>query len=59
MKEPLTRLRFLSEAEEARLLAAFREPQRTIVLLGLYMGLRIGAEALTLGRKMWILKTGS
>jgi integrase len=58
VKEALTRLRFLSEAEEARLLAAFREPQRTIVLLGLYMGLRIGAEALTLRKERVDLENG-
>jgi integrase len=49
--EPLTRLQFLTEDEEARLLAALSEPQRTIVMLGLYMGLRIGAEALTLRKE--------
>jgi integrase len=58
VKEALTRLRFLSEAEEARLRAAFREPQRTIVLLGLYMGLRIGAEALTLKKENVDLENG-
>ena len=58
VKEALTRLRFLSEQEEARLLAALREPQRTIVLLGLYMGLRIGAEALTLKKENVDLENG-
>lgn len=47
-KEPKTRLRFLSHEEEARLLAAASEPLRTIVLLGIHLGLRIQAEALTL-----------
>jgi integrase len=51
IKEPLTRLRFLKDDEEARLLAELKEPQRTIVMLGLYMGLRIGAEALTLKKE--------
>jgi integrase len=51
VKEPLTRLRFLTEDEETRLLAVYREPKRTIVMLGLYMGLRIGAEALTLRKE--------
>jgi len=51
IKEPLTRLRFLTDNEEARLLAELKEPQRTIVMLGLYMGLRIGAEALTLKKE--------
>ena len=40
------------------MLAAFREPQRTIVLLGLYMGLRIGAEALTLKKENVDLENG-
>ena len=48
LKEDLSRLRFLSEDEEARLLETSVEPYRTIYLLGIYTGLRIQAEALTL-----------
>jgi integrase len=47
-KEPKTRLRFLSYEEEARLLAQAQEPLRTIILVGIHLGLRIQAEALTL-----------
>jgi hypothetical protein len=46
--EPLTRLRFLSDDEEKALLEQCDEPLRTIVLLGIYAGLRINADALTL-----------
>jgi len=46
--EPLTKLRFLSGDEEKALLDQCNEPLRTIVLLGIYAGLRINAEALTL-----------
>jgi integrase len=48
LKEELNRLRFLSEEEECRLLETSSEPYRTIYLLGIYAGLRIRAEALTL-----------
>ena len=41
------KLRFLSEEEEA-LLSAAKEPLRTIIQVGIYTGLRILAEALTL-----------
>jgi integrase len=41
-------MRYLSEEEEAALLSECNEPLRTIVLLGIYAGLRINAEALTL-----------
>jgi len=58
VKEPLTRLRFLSEEEESRLLAVLNEPQRTIVMLGLYMGLRVGAEVLTLKKENVDLDNG-
>ena len=47
-KEPRTRERVLSSEEEAALLAKCREPLRTIVLVGLYCGLRMRSEALTL-----------
>ena len=46
--EPLNRTRFLTEEEERRLLAATKEPLRTIFLVGIYAELRIQAEALTL-----------
>lgn len=48
VKEPNGRLRFLEPDEEAKLLAAAKEPLETIVLLGIYAGLRIQSEALTL-----------
>ena len=47
-KEPFTRLRFLSFDEENRLVGAAVEPLRTIILVGIYAGLRIRSEALTL-----------
>lgn len=48
MKEPRNRTRFLYSDEEARLLQATREPIRTLILVGIYAGLRIESEALTL-----------
>jgi integrase len=42
------KVRLLTEEEESRLLAAAKEPLRTIILVGIYTGLRILAEALTL-----------
>lgn len=48
IKEPKRRLRYLEPEEKARLLAAAKEPLRTIILTGLHAGLRIHAEALTL-----------
>lgn len=48
LDEPLSRVRYLSEQEEAALVNECDEPLRTIVLLGIYAGLRISAEALTL-----------
>jgi integrase len=47
-KEPRQRLRFLEPEEEARLLAVAPEPLRTIILVGIYCGLRLKSEALTL-----------
>jgi integrase len=47
-KEERTRLRFLEIEEEARLLAATKEPWRSLILIGIHTGLRIQAEALTL-----------
>ena len=48
VKEPRGRTRFLSFDEEDRLLAAATEPTRTIILVGIYTGLRVNSEALTL-----------
>ena len=48
LKEPRQRLRFLEPEEEDRLLAACAEPLRTLILVGIYCGLRLRSEALTL-----------
>ncbi|MEE8115021.1 MAG: tyrosine-type recombinase/integrase [Nitrososphaerales archaeon] len=48
LEEPAGRLRYLEPEEEAKLLGAATEPLRTIILFGIYAGLRIQAEALTL-----------
>ena len=48
LKEPQQRLRYLEDEEEDRLLAAAPEPLRTIILVGIYCGLRIQSEVLTL-----------
>jgi len=48
VKETRGRLRWLDYDEEDRLLAAASEPARTIVLVGIYSGLRVKSEALTL-----------
>src|SRR5207302_5319314 len=49
LEEPRGRLRFLDEAEEARLVgAAAGEPLRTYILAGIHAGLRLNAEGLTL-----------
>ena len=48
LEESQGRLRYLSAEEEQRLLAVATEPLRTIILVGIYTGLRIAAEALTL-----------
>jgi integrase len=47
-EESRGKVRFLSEEEENRLLAAAAEPLRTIILVGIHAGLRIFSEALTL-----------
>jgi site-specific recombinase XerD len=52
VEEPLNKLRFLSEEEERRLLISAKEPLRTMILSGIYAGLRIHAEALTLKKSM-------
>jgi integrase len=48
IKEPLTKLRYLSHEEERRLVDAAAEPLRTIILVGIHTGLRIESEALEL-----------
>ena len=48
LKEPKGRLRYLDHEEEVQLLSEAKEPLRTIILVGIYTGLRIQAEALTL-----------
>ncbi len=48
VKETRGRLRWLDYDEEDRLLAAATEPARTIILVGIYAGLRVRSEALTL-----------
>lgn len=47
-RESRGKLRFLEPEEEAALLAQARKPLRTICLVGLYAGLRVESEALTL-----------
>lgn len=47
-KEPRTRERVLSPEEEERLLAKCKEPLRTMVILGVYCGVRMRSELLTL-----------
>ncbi len=48
VKEPRQRLRYLEQAEEARLLAECAEPLRSMIVVGIYCGLRLKSEALTL-----------
>ena len=48
VKESEGRIRFLEPDEERGLLAAAGEPLRTMTLVGLYTGLRVNSEALTL-----------
>jgi integrase len=48
LKESEGRIRFLEHDEEARLLAEADEPLRTMILVGLYAGLRLLSEGLTL-----------
>ena len=47
-QEPKTRLRWLEPDEESRLLHGAAEPLRTLILVGIYTGLRMHAEALQL-----------
>jgi integrase len=48
LDEPLTKVRFLTAEEEEKLLAEAAPDLRPIILAGIYAGLRIRAEALTL-----------
>lgn len=47
-KEPRRRLRFLEPEEETLLLSKCGEPLRTMVLVGIYSGVRLRSEGLTL-----------
>ena len=51
VKEIRGRTRFLAFDEEDRLLEAATEPIRTIILVGIYSGLRVKSEALTLKKQ--------
>jgi integrase len=48
LRESPGRIRFLETDEEGKLLAAAGEPLRTMILVGIYSGLRLLSEALTL-----------
>jgi integrase len=48
LRESPGRIRFLEADEEGKLLAAAAEPLRTMMLVGIYAGLRLLSEALTL-----------
>ena len=48
LRESQGRLRFFELTEERDLLAAANEPLRTMLLVGIYTGLRLLSEALTL-----------
>ena len=58
VKESRGRERFLEPEEEERLLAACSEPLRTILMSGIYAGLRIPSEALWLKREDVDLRRG-
>ncbi len=47
-KESKGKVRFLNEQEEISLLEAASEPLRTVILAGIYAGVRVKSEALTL-----------
>jgi integrase len=48
LKESAGRVRYLEAEEEAKLLEAARDPLRTLILVGIYAGLRLLSEGLTL-----------
>lgn len=48
LRESPGRLRYLEHEEESKLLAAALEPLRALILVGIYAGLRVLSEALTL-----------
>jgi integrase len=58
VKESEGRLRFLEADEEGKLLSAAQEPLRSIILAGIYAGLRVESEALTLRWPSVDLKRG-
>lgn len=58
VKESRGRVRFLEPDEEQKLLAFADEPLRTIILTGIYAGLRVKSEALTLRKTEMDLKRG-
>jgi len=47
-KEPWNKIRFLAHDEEARLIHELSEPLRTLVMLGIYTGVRIQSEGVGL-----------
>ncbi|MBX3347776.1 MAG: site-specific integrase [Nitrospira sp.] len=47
-KEPKQRLRFLEPEEETLLLSKCEEPLRTMIVIGIYCGVRLKSEGLTL-----------
>jgi integrase len=48
LRESPGRIRFLEHDEEEKLVGAARDPLRTMILVGIYAGLRLLSEALTL-----------
>lgn len=48
LRESPGRLRYLESNEEARLLTTTHEPVRSMTVVGIYGGLRLASEALTL-----------
>lgn len=58
IKESRGRERFLEPEEEARLLGACSEPLRTMLMCGIYAGLRIPSEVLSLKKTYVDIKRG-
>jgi len=58
LRESPGRIRFLEADEEEKLVGAAREPLRTMILVGIYAGLRLLSEALTLRWRDVHLKRG-